>query len=103
TEPAHADHHPLPLHDALPISNYPKSTSFAPQDLPLRPNTSRTSTILCSVWQTWRRRRTRESAPNDSIGYFTTLLCVQRKVANPRSEEHTSELQSRENLGCRRL
>src|SRR5690606_40980128 len=79
----------LSLHDALPISRCGPSRSSLPStscrpalrpDAPCRPGkrpTSATGTWSPGGWQTW---------PTPA-----------------RSEEHTSELQSRENLVCRLL
>src|SRR2546427_9922332 len=41
-------------------------------------------------------------AMGGSCGEKTSILCYRRRVA-PRSEEHTSELQSQSNLVCRLL
>src|SRR5690606_41386921 len=70
---------PLSLHDALPILYSPgvRSTCASPSNL-----TSRSSTT-------------------DRAGMLMPSARV--SVAKTRSEEHTSELQSRENLVCRLL
>src|SRR5690606_39777135 len=82
----------LSLHDALPIfsgSSTPSPTSASPT-----PN-----------WPNWSRRPS--STPPRSTGSPTTASpvtsTVTPKVSCTRSEEHTSELQSRENLVCRLL
>src|SRR5690606_41355487 len=82
----------LSLHDALPIS----STSERP-----RRNTawsSQTSTLICWPAAGWFTRRLRSPAPPRLAARL-----VPRRPCHCRSEEHTSELQSRENLVCRLL
>src|SRR5690606_39856795 len=79
---------PLSLHDALPISASSPTAEFPPAT----PSSSRTTpsrksgpmdTVMCRVWQFTHK----------------PASCGKRK----RSEEHTSELQSREKLVCRLL
>src|SRR5690606_41915002 len=87
----------LSLHDALPISppglaaraaSSAVSTSLA---RPARTSYVRaTSSTSCGS----RRANTRPRGPLSSHGV---------RPCSSRSEEHTSELQSRENLVCRRL
>src|SRR5690606_41977943 len=77
----------LSLHDALPICPCP-----APLRGPLRP---RHSAPRCWSGTRYRRSR-RQSPPCDGS-------CPRSHPWYPRSEEHTSELQSRENLVCRLL
>src|SRR5690606_41306558 len=79
--------HPLPLHDALPICAAAEQAVHRVQFLHLRQ--ARCRVLYPGVGQgaavraeRWRQRRL---------------------AGNPRSEEHTSELQSRENLVCRLL
>src|SRR5690606_41684982 len=48
-----------------------------------------------------RAPATHENRPDPSE--FWMMVVKKGAVARPRSEEHTSELQSRENLVCRRL
>src|SRR5690606_41541511 len=79
--------HTLSLHDALPISS-----------------------TRCS-----RRSATCSTTPSKTGGAATSPSCTSAtsrptppllkppESSGPRSEEHTSELQSRENLGCRLL
>src|SRR5690606_40987426 len=50
---------------------------------------------------TWLQRRRISGAPNRRAS--CTLRSSPRQHSSPRSEEHTSELQSRENLVCRLL
>src|SRR5207249_11186843 len=80
----------LSLHDALPISSSPPATSRSTRHMArARPVTG---------WEPgWR------STPNSSC---PTTSCRSRKEPlrrGPRSEEHTSELQSRFDLVCRLL
>src|SRR5690606_41849818 len=93
---------PLSLHDALPISR-PGSTA---------PTECSAPTVVCSRWRgtvvgwpsPWSSSTPPEIPPQEIDLGRATLHHVQRwrGVADlPRSEEHTSELQSRENLVCR--
>src|SRR5690606_40116493 len=90
--PPPSDIYTLSLHDALPISNHlllVVGTRRASE------TSSRTRTNL------WRRR----AAPSQ-VRYQAALHPVSlstRAASRRRSEEHTSELQSRENLVCRLL
>src|SRR5690606_40871826 len=81
-DPAPTDIYTLSLHDALPISPAP-SSSRAPCVL-----------VPCAspVPSSWRATC---AWPELSCVWFVSLVS--------RSEEHTSELQSRENLVCRLL
>src|SRR5690606_41369951 len=86
TAPATPQIYPLSLHDALPISSW--------RLLPLRPRSGR-----ASLWRSL-------SAPMPLFPAFCFFLYAQPfrpLVRQNRSEEHTSELQSRENLVCRLL
>src|SRR5690606_41695183 len=86
TAPAHLDHHTLSLHDALPICLDEVRKIIAVTDVPVR--------------QVMIEARIVEADDKFSrtlgarLGYH---------VHPGRSEEHTSELQSRENLVCRLL
>src|SRR5690349_24380852 len=73
----------LSLHDALPIS---RST-------PRCSSSSRSSPAWCSRGGRCSRCRPRCSSGSPSV----------RSACSPRSEEHTSELQSRRDLVCRLL
>src|SRR3712207_7998729 len=76
----------LSLHDALPIfSSIPRST---PQPVPIRPRSSRSS-VVTPAEVAW-------SASVMGSGPGPMASCI-------RSEEHTSELQSRQYLVCRLL
>src|SRR5690606_41790503 len=84
-DPAAPAIYPLSLHDALPISRPSKACAS-----PLRKHS-----LFLSVW----RRR-----PGSCVGAFSERLPLEvRGGCRDRSEEHTSELQSRENLVCRLL
>src|SRR2546428_5188900 len=79
--------YPLPLHDALPIwagNHRTGNTSF-------RPVSRGTLGLQCTI----RRLRARREHCRPSVPRLTGL--------NDRSEEHTSELQSRSDLVCRLL
>src|SRR5690606_41277291 len=91
--------HPLSLHDALPIyANILPDPDAGPE---VDPKVSRYE------WN-FAPRLGLTYQPNDSVQWFANLS---RSIepAHPwamawsRSEEHTSELQSRENLVCRLL
>src|SRR5690606_41536075 len=79
--------HPLSLHDALPICRVPRRGQGLRR--PRRDGKGAEGVAPPTVWRVHRGRR------SDGGGG------VQRR--RPRSEEHTSELQSRENLVCRLL
>src|SRR5690606_41448922 len=82
TDPPTTEIYTLSLHDALPIS---RTSSFASPSSPRRWTPSPSPRLPLR----WRRRAASAS--------FT-------RISPPRrSEEHTSELQSRENLVCRLL
>src|SRR5207302_11501585 len=98
-----ADIYTLSLHDALPISNIGCSTSGGPA---MRSTTNPGGTV----------KGTSTGAPGRGASAAGLVGCTGPTAApaamNPvtrsnaqrrRSEEHTSELQSRENLVCRLL
>src|SRR5690606_42052439 len=94
--------HPLSLHDALPIS--PPATTSPPADPKAPPDskrqTARTSqvrTVSYVLIHHTSRANTRH------FEHATAGRRPARALVRPRSEEHTSELQSRENLVCRLL
>src|SRR5690606_41271401 len=74
----------LSLHDALPISRRCRSTCAG-----------RRSASGAAPGRTRQRRASRGGSPSAALRL--------RPGRSPRSEEHTSELQSRENLVCRLL
>src|SRR5690606_42058254 len=76
----------LSLHDALPISVFPTTTRTDP------PQHRRKGPPRDATAPQWLHASTRVAPP-----YLIDLS------ASNRSEEHTSELQSRENLVCRLL
>src|SRR5690606_40043697 len=83
-----SEYYTLSLHDALPIY---------PADCPIQQSITDSPgewTNLCQCYSTWRGARLQpERGPAAS----------QWSLSAARSEEHTSELQSRENLVCRLL
>src|SRR5690606_42128679 len=96
--PAPSLHYTLSLHDALPIS--PLNTA-----LPLLPGVHGMShfhhfrdQIGCV-----QQRGMRAAAGDHHVLASRTLTQRRHYVVDVRSEEHTSELQSRENLVCRLL
>src|SRR5690606_41195001 len=97
--PPPPDIYPLSLHDALPISGSMRWASWTP---PGR-GASLTSRSAPS------RPRARDGgfgleARGAAVGRSGDVMpCTTSKTSAGRSEEHTSELQSRENLVCRLL
>src|SRR5207249_12162325 len=88
--PSATEIYTLSLHDALPISGRGAgSRSFAPAAL-------RMTGALAP-------RREKREAPSDAPPYHSFLLPNPRGAVILRSEEHTSELQSRFDLVCRLL
>src|SRR5690606_39440542 len=94
--------HPLSLHDALPIYACNKARAITQRGLLHRIiGQAHASTVTGAISTSSRltpspsRSTTRKSAVR-SKG-------VRTPCQTPRSEEHTSELQSRENLVCRLL
>src|SRR5205807_8223706 len=93
----------LSLHDALPIlGNHSETALLAPGQLADSPAPSR------------KRNRAKLQSPfaseviRETTEYHVTLMVRPRRVptrsiSRPRSEEHTSELQSPCNLVCRLL
>src|SRR5690606_39817394 len=83
----------LSLHDALPISLKPKLPSPC---LTLSTTTLGSPPALETIWRSGASTARRSRA----IPTFWSSLSP---LSSERSEEHTSELQSRENLVCRLL
>src|SRR5690606_42076175 len=92
---------PLSLHDALPISSPGRShrRALAPSPPCSRACSPRRSSSLGSH----RLRPPRPGSPCRGQRRSTSVAPRRSRSATPRSEEHTSELQSRENLVCRLL
>src|SRR5690606_40668384 len=86
--PARAEFYTLSLHDALPIYGSRRC--------------SRSSRCFCSCAARGGRRRCSRPIPAARLP-VPTGWNARVVVARSRSEEHTSELQSRENLVCRLL
>src|SRR5690606_41597328 len=93
----------LSLHDALPISRGERSARAGGMG---RSRAIRADPELCAELRLWRGCRPQSAGLPPGSRAGTTEL---RKPSAPaaswrrRSEEHTSELQSRENLVCRLL
>src|SRR5439155_24620365 len=88
---------PLSLHDALPIS--PDSSS-------LRNNTSSISSLTCSTsCRAWSTSSLTSSPGSAAVSRRASRRAsgVRNSCETARSEEHTSELQSRGHLVCRLL
>src|SRR5262249_59999718 len=92
THPATTALSPLSLHDALPICRHRPGGCRRPWRVPPPPRRRRRG---CSRRTCHRRGRRR--------GPSHVPSCPARRRARPRSEEHTSELQSLTNLVCRLL
>src|SRR5690606_41838677 len=92
----------LSLHDALPISDQPEPFQHAwfVRDYDMSGTCNFDETAVWSLWS-WAA-----TTPEDSRVEFYVRTAMTRAgldTAPQRSEEHTSELQSRENLVCRLL
>src|SRR5207302_8635558 len=87
TAPPTPEIHPLSLHDALPILHGPDRRHAG--DLPQR--------------ELHRGRRARGRRRDPRARRIARAADARRPRRVRRSEEHTSELQSRENLVCRLL
>src|SRR5690606_39506160 len=95
------DFRSLSLHDALPISHNPRERAFvsrraADHTTPLR-------NVLPARWRSSLCHGTLlfQVVPGPALA--AALAATLRDDLTARSEEHTSELQSRENLVCRLL
>src|SRR5690606_42085347 len=90
---------PLPLHDPLPISAHQRQP-FRQRLLECLPE-CRCHDGLPSVMErpVWKSG----VAPTSSVSRQTSVTRSASPDARHRSEEHTSELQSRENIVCRLL
>src|SRR3712207_6995811 len=86
-DPATTEIYTLSLHDALPICTAAPSTRWAVRTRRTRRRSARPRP--CSCWPAARARTTSATCPSS--------------CAAARSEEHTSELQSRQHLVCRLL
>src|SRR5690606_41435285 len=88
--------HPLSLHDALPI--------WAVKHLGILGHSAE-GAALC--FRSFCHEGFRELGPDDHPDVTLDLIAMARSMpaweSGDRSEEHTSELQSRENLVCRLL
>src|SRR5690606_40820306 len=88
---------PLSLHDALPIcSHLPPPHEPAPPGMPER-HTPWSAAAIAARYSGRTADSTSHPDPVDPESHNA------HAPAAPRSEEHTSELQSRENLVCRLL
>src|SRR5690606_40804571 len=90
----------LSLHDALPIYTVvvAKIACRGDAERPRRALEKRPSGIVVA-----RRRNLKDGTRKDALGQVVDPLEAAPSVRRRRSEEHTSELQSRENLVCRLL
>src|SRR5690606_40246830 len=93
--------HPLSLHDALPIYNF---------NMPLKKTlvVNPSNPLVQNAMKLWEKEGKKDLA-KDICYYVQDLATLSGQGLNGeekekfRSEEHTSELQSRENLVCRLL
>src|SRR5690606_42139688 len=85
----------LALHDALPISPGGGRSAGVPQER----RAFVASRVRCSASTVSENRRLATPTKRQS----TSASWAMRLTMAPRSEDHTSELQSRENLVCRLL
>src|SRR5204863_8869509 len=90
------------LSDHLPLSFFflmirrpPRSTLF--------PYTTLFRSSIARLNAAWRWRRQAYSSSLPMLGRMTSRLRRKRSAISSRSEEHTSELQSRRDLVCRLL
>src|SRR5690606_39444648 len=92
---------PVPLHDALPISaaNLTRTSEQPAQSVPW----SRSLEPVAARRARAASRRSEEFASRPRPCPLARLLLSPCRLFAIRSEEHTSELQSRENLVCRLL
>src|SRR5690349_22722648 len=91
-DPPHAQVYPLSLHDALPISPAGSSSAIASiSSATPAPVSAEPKKTGCSSPARARSARSSSAGPNDA------------NEAVRRSEEHTSELQSRRDIVCRLL
>src|SRR5207302_7292868 len=98
--PVTHDTDPLTLHDALPISRYAiRDTRYAMRDARYAMRDARGARREAHL----RLRRRREAALRPGASRSAPACHRTRSTGTRRSEEHTSELQSRENLVCRLL
>src|SRR5690606_39474957 len=95
TVPHHTVLYPLSLHDALPISVMP-TTPLAPSrpPAPAKPSSAWSRPTMYRL--AWSMRALRWQMQQN-------MWWPKSCPPSARSEEHTSELQSRENLVCRLL
>src|SRR5690606_41348111 len=100
TRTAHSRPHTLSLHDALPISPTTDEAAAAAADAgrPRRHGDDGRARRVAAA-----PRRVEGGAARPVSRQRGAAGARSRSAARPRSEEHTSELQSRENLVCRLL
>src|SRR5690606_39641647 len=91
----------LSLHDALPISA-PSGTAATACGLPLPGYATASSAAACARHRESASSPGCHSHPDHAPAPGSCLRCRPWRSGR-RSEEHTSELQSRENLVCRLL
>src|SRR5690606_41405167 len=95
--------HPLSLHDALPISLDHAMFSLNRFLAALVMGCVMTAVMLAFMWKMYRGAATKFAVLIGAVALSGALLAMNRSqvlVGDTRSEEHTSELQSRENLVC---
>src|SRR5206468_8831719 len=95
-----SDIYTLSLHDALPICRL----SFWLRCSSNRsPAPRRSDTLNAPSWRLGERKTSRASPPLSSTARMSVARTSFPRISSRRSEEHTSELQSRSDLVCRLL
>src|SRR5207253_10057449 len=101
----HASHGipPLSLHDALPICSRPGGQSPLLWPAAIRSRFFHSPIAArMEIWRTSVRDSVKKSStPSQNFSRSESLLRPKTAKSLPRSEEHTSELQSRGHLVCR--
>src|SRR5207247_6642020 len=93
---------PLPLHDALPISrSWPQPLTSRPSTATLPPDAVSSPMAMRSTVVLPQPEGPMSATISPSCTLKLTRLSACTVCTAPRSEEHTSELQSRVDLVCR--
>src|SRR5690606_39683327 len=100
--PATTDHYTLALHDALPISLADSMVCSVSQPATSTTRDCRSDRLIGGACPAWACDA-QPSRPTAASAGSTRVRSNRTASALPqdRSEEHTSELQSRENIVCR--
>src|SRR5690606_40882517 len=100
---AFADTYTLSLHDALPILPWKACSPWGLQEVcgSRRAGGSPVQPISRAVYSAFCSRASRRARPSAGVMSPCSTSRTLLEIGSSRSEEHTSELQSRENLVCR--